>query len=484
MLSYHPGALPVTTTKGMKEIMHLRSPRACLAVVFGLLFTLLALNAAAAPANKVREYALDNGLRILVLEDHRAPVAVSQVWYRVGSSYEYNGITGVSHVLEHMMFKGTKTLGPNEFSQIIAANGGRENAFTGRDYTAYFQRMHKDRLEISFKLEADRMRNLSLPPEEFAKEVQVVMEERRLRTEDKPTALTYEQFQAAAFQTSPYHHPVIGWMDDLKNMTIEDLRNWYIQWYTPANATLIVVGDVEADKVYRLAKKHFGPLKGPAAATVKPQHEVRQRGERRIKVKAPAEVPYLLMGYKVPVLKTATDPNEAYALEMLAAVLDGGNSARFARELVRGRQIAVSAGAGYSLYDRIDSLFLFDGTPATGHSIEELEAAIREQIKRVQDHPVDQAELDRIKAQVVAAKVYERDSVFYQAMQIGTLVTVGLKHQQMDEYVDRIRAVTPAQVQAVAKKYLIDDTLTVAILDPQNGKVKAKQQAGSKGDVK
>jgi zinc protease len=190
------------------------------------------------------------------------------------------------------------------------------------------------------------------------------------------------------------------------------------------------------------------------------------------------------MGYKVPVLKTATDPDEAYALEMLAAVLDGGNSARFARELVRGRQIAVAAGAGYSLYDRIDSLFLFDGTPANGHSIEELEAAIREQIKRVQDHPVDEAELERIKAQVVAGKVYERDSVFYQAMQIGTLVTVGLDYQQLDEYVDRIRAVTPAQVQAAAKKYLVDDTLTVAILDPQNGRTKAEKKADAKGDVK
>jgi len=466
----------------MKEIMRLRSPRVCLAVLSGLLFTLSALNVAAAPANKVREYALDNGLRILVLEDHRAPVVVSQVWYRVGSSYESNGTTGVSHVLEHMMFKGTKTLGPNEFSQIISANGGRENAFTGRDYTAYFQRMHKDRIEINFKLQADRMRNLSLPPAELAKEVQVGMEQRRLRTEDKPTTLTYEQFNAAAFQTSPYQHPVIGWMADLKSLTINDLREWYIKWYTPANATLVVVGDVEADKVYRLAKQHFGPLEGPAAAKVKPRPEVKQLGDRRIKGKVPAEGPYLLMGYKVPVLKTAADPAEAYALEMLAAVLDGGSSARLARELVRGRQIAVSAGAGYGLYDRINSLFLFDGTPSTGHSVEELEAAIHEQIQRVQSEPVEEAELERIKAQVVAAKVYERDSVFYQAMQIGTLVTVGLDYQQLDEYVDHIRAVTPAQIQAVAQKYLVNETLTVATLEPQNAQAKRDQQAAVMGD--
>jgi len=430
----------------------------------------------------VRQYQLDNGMKILVKEDHRAPVVVSQVWYKVGSSYEHNGITGVSHVLEHMMFKGTKTLGPNEFSKIISANGGRENAFTGRDYTAYFQRMHKDRIEVSFRLEADRMRNLTLPEEEFAKEVKVVMEERRLRTEDKPTSLTYEQFSAAAYQTSPYHHPVIGWMDDLMSMENDDLKAWYERWYSPANATLVVVGDVEADKVYRLAKKHFGPLTGPAVKPVKPQREVKQRGERRIKVRAEAEVPYLLMGYKVPVLKTVEDSNEAYALEMLAGVLDGGSSARLSRELVRGKQIAVSAGAGYDMYNRIDSLFLFDGRPANGHTIEDVEKAIREQVEGVRTTLATQDELDRIKAQVVAAKVYELDSVFYQAMQIGTLETVGLDHSLLDEYVDRIRAVTPEQIQAVAKKYLVDDGLTVAVLEPLNKNQHDQLPASEKGD--
>jgi len=310
------------------------------------------------------------------------------------------------------------------------------------------------------------MRNLTLPEEEFQKEVRVVMEERRLRTEDKPTSLTYEQFSAAAYQTSPYHHPVIGWMEDLKSMENADLKDWYERWYSPANATLVVVGDVEADKVYRLAKKHFGPLTGPAVKPLKPQREVKQRGERRIKVRAQAEVPYLLMGYKVPVLRTVEDSNEAYALEMLAGVLDGGSSARLSRELVRGKQIAVSAGAGYDMYNRIDSLFLFDGRPANGHSVEALEKAIREQVERVRTTLATQDELDRIKAQVVASKVYELDSVFYQAMQIGTLETVGLDHSLLDEYVARIRAVTPQQIQDVAKKYLIDDGLTVAVLEP------------------
>ncbi len=418
----------------------------------------------------VRQYILDNGLKILVKEDHRAPVVVSQIWYKVGSSYEYNGITGVSHVLEHMMFKGTKSLGPNEFSKIIAANGGRENAFTGKDYTAYFQTLHKDRLEVSMRLEADRMHNLLLREEDFAKEVNVVKEERRLRTEDKPTSLTYEQFTAAAFQTSPYHHPVIGWMDDLENMELEDLQHWYERWYSPSNATLVIVGDVKADHVYRMAKKYFGVIPNVKIKPVKPQRETKQRGERRIKVRAQAEVPYLLMGYKVPVLTTAKDKDEVYALEVMAGILDGGNSARLSKELVRGKQIAVSAGAGYDMYDRIDNLFLFDGRPSTGHSIEELETSLREQVQRLHTTLATQDELDRIKAQVVASKVYELDSVFYQGMQIGTLETVGLDHKQLDEYVTRIRAVTPEQVQAVAKKYLIDEGLTVAILEPENAK--------------
>ncbi|MGD8743526.1 MAG: pitrilysin family protein, partial [Granulosicoccaceae bacterium] len=369
-------------------------------------------------AAQVHEYRLDNGMQVIVKEDHRAPVVVSQVWYKVGSSYEHGGITGISHVLEHMMFKGTDKLGPNEFSQIISANGGRENAFTGRDYTAYFQRLHKDRLEISFKLEADRMRNLTLPDEEFKKEVQVVMEERRLRTEDKPTALTYERFNATAFQNSPYHHPVIGWMDDLQHLHNADLRAWYRKWYAPNNATLVVAGDVEAERVLKLAKKHFGPLKPSDLGELKPRKEIAPLGMRRITVKRPAEVPYLIMGYRVPVLRTAEQEWEAYALEVLAGVLDGGNSARLSREVVRGSQIAVSAGAGYGLYSRIDDQFLLDGSPAQGKTIEQVEAALRAQIQRLHDEPVSQAELERIKAQVVAGKVYELDSVFYQAMQI------------------------------------------------------------------
>ena len=422
-----------------------------------------ALSVAAATTH---EFKLDNGMKVIVKEDHRAPVVVSQVWYKVGSSYEHNGTTGLSHALEHMMFKGTKKHPPNEFSRIISENGGKENAFTGEDYTTYFQQLEKSRLAISFELEADRMRNIVLPPEEFAKEIKVIMEERRMRTDDNPNSLMHEQFNAAAFVNSPYHHPVIGWMNDLEHMTVQDLRTWYQTWYTPNNATLVVVGDVDAQKTLELAKKYFGPIKSNPVPVVKPQQEIEQKGQRRIVVKAPAELPSLVMGYKTPGARSAKEAWEPYALDMLAGILDGGDSARFAKNLVRGSQVAANAGAGYDMYGRLDQLFTLDGTPAQGHTMQELETALREQVKKVRDEVVTADELERVKAQVIASKVYERDSSFYQAMQIGMLETVGLPWKLADEYLDRIKAVTPEQVQQVAQKYLIDDTLTVAVLDP------------------
>jgi zinc protease len=366
-----------------------------------------------------------------------------------------------------MMFKGTSKHGPNEFSRIIAANGGRENAFTGSDYTAYFQSMEKSRLAVSFELEADRMRGLTLPPKEYLKEIRVVREERRLRTEDKPTALTYEQFMAAAWTSSPYHHPVIGWMDDLLSLKVEDLRAWYQRWYAPNNATVVVVGDVDPKQVLALARKYFGSLKPSKLEPPRPQREPRQRGRRDIVVKAPARVPYMLMGFKVPSLKTAKQDWEPYALEVLAGILDGGGSSRLSRRLVRGSGVATSIGAGYDLYARLQTLFLFAGSPSQGKSVKDLEKAIMKQLGDLRDKPVSDAELQRVKVQVVASAVYERDSMFYQAMQIGKLETVGLGWRRTDEYVKRVNAVTAAQVQAVARKYLVEDGLTVAVLDPQ-----------------
>jgi len=417
----------------------------------------------------VSEYQLDNGLQLIVKEDHRAPVVVSQVWYKVGSSYEHNGITGISHVLEHMMFKGTENLRPNEFSQIIAANGGRENAFTGRDYTAYFQTLEKDRLEVSFRLEAERMRKLIIDDAELLKEREVVAEERRMRTEDNPHALIREAFNATAFVNSPYHHPVIGWMSDINHYEADDLRQWYQKWYAPNNATVVIVGDVDADAVYQLAKQYFGPLKAEEIARLKPQREVEQKGKRTIEVEAPAELPYFMMGWKVPVVNTIAADNawEPYALEMLAGILDGGASARFSKNLVRGDEVATSVGAGYGLFSRLDEVFVVAGTPVKGKTVADLQQAVMAQIELLKSELVSEQELKRIKTQVVANAVYERDTVFYQAMQIGMLETIGMDWRLTDEYVDNVQAVTAQQVQAVAIKYFINKGLTVAELIPQ-----------------
>lgn len=443
----------------MKKLLKL----SILASILGLGLSMVTLQNVAA---QVHEYKLDNGLKVLVREDHRAPVVVSQIWYKVGASYEHNGITGVSHVLEHMMFKGTPKHPAGEFSRIIAENGGRENAFTGRDFTAYFQQLEKSRLPISFEMEADRMRNLTLPPEHFSKERDVVKEERRLRTEDKPRSLTHEQFMATAFTSSPYHQPVIGWMNDLDNLTVKDLTDWYKKWYAPNNATLVVVGDVNADEVFALAKQHFGKIPSSEVPAIKPRTEPEQSGERRITIRKPAKLPYMIMGYKVPVLKTANEEWEVYALEVLAGVLSGSNSSRFPKRLVRGQQIAAGVDVGYSLYSMYDELFVIDATPVGKHSLEEIEQAIYKELEEIKHEKVSQAELERIKAQVVAGKVFEKDSVFYQAMQMGTLETVGLGWQRMDEYSEKIKQVTPEQIQQVARKYLVKDKRTVAVLEP------------------
>ena len=416
---------------------------------------------------KIAEHTLANGLKILVKEDHRSPIAVTQVWYKVGSSYEPGGITGVSHMLEHMMFKGTDKHAAGEFSRIIAENGGDENAFTGQDYTAYFQTMEASRLAVSFELEADRMRNLHLLPDELKKELQVVTEERRMRTDDNPQAKMQEQFMSVAYSSSGYKHPIIGWPSDIANYSVEDLQAWYQRWYAPNNATVVVVGDVKPAAVFELAEHYFGELKTSDIKALKPQTEIEQLGVRKLTVKVPAKLPSIVMAYKVPVLKTAANEEEVYALEVLAGVLDGGNSARLSSNLVRGKQIAVSAGAGYEMGTRLSSLFELEATPAEGKNVADLEAALKAEVKKLQQSLISPEELHRIKAQVLASDIYQRDSNFYQAMQIGTLETVGLGWQKMDEYVSKINQVTAEQVQKVAQKYLIEDHLSIAYLEPQ-----------------
>ncbi len=442
---------------------------------FLILLLMMPLTAFANAA--IQEFKLDNGMKLIVQEDHRSPVVVSQVWYRAGSLDEVNGKTGVAHVLEHMMFKGTKEVKAGQFSRLIAAAGGKENAFTSTDYTCYFQQLEKSHLPLSFKLEADRMANLQLTDEEFAKEIKVVMEERRWRTDDKPQSKVNEAFQGTVYRAHPYARPVIGFMNDLENMTADDAREWYNNWYAPNNATLVVVGDVKADEVYKLAKQHFGKLKPKALPVRKPQVEPEQIGERRVVVKAPAKLPYLLMGYHVPALANPDTDWEPYALEVLAGVLSGNPAARLNQRLVRESKLAIDASAGYDLMSRgRHSIFALDATPSEGKTVAELEAALIQQIEVIKESGVTAEELDRVKAGVIAADVYKRDSMFYQAMQIGTVETIGFPWKILEDYPNKLRAVTAEQVQAVARKYLLKDNMTVATLDPQPIDPNAKPQ--------
>lgn len=399
---------------------------------------------------------------------------MSEIWYKVGASYEPDGISGISHAVEHMMFRGTKKYGPGILKRTIADNGGDINAFTDQDYTGYYEVLAADKLPIAFKLEADRMHGLLLNQLLFSRELQVILEELRMRTLDDPQARTYERFAAVAHTASPYRRPVIGWPSDVEHLTIKDLRAWYDRWYAPNNAILVIVGDVSPAHVYILAKKYFSTVKSRQIQPLKPQPELKPLGERTVTVKVPAKLPWLLMGYNVPVLKTVKERWEAYALEVAAGILAQGSSARLSRDLIRGKQIAVDADADYPLYSRLDDLFLLAGTPAPKHTIKELKNAFLSEIHRLQISLVSKQELARVKAQVIADKIYGKDSIENQAQEIGSLEVVGLNWHDGEQYVQRIEAVTPNQIQAVAKKYLIPNRLAIGILHPvkiggQNG---------------
>jgi len=413
------------------------------------------------------ETQLANGMKVVVKEDRRAPSVVHMVWYRAGAMDETDGHSGVAHVLEHMMFKGTETVGPGEFNKIVAAVGGRDNAFTSHDYTAYYQQVPADQLERMMALEADRMSGLMLRDEDFAKEVEVVKEERRMRTDDRPRSLVFEELMATAFHAHPYRRPVIGWMSDLGHMTPDDARAWYDRWYAPQNATLVVVGDVDHETVFEQAKASYGAVAPRAALPVRPLiEEPPRRGTRRVAVQAPAELPYVVMAWAAPTLTNPQADRDVYALQVLAAVLDGYSGARLSRHVVREAQVAVSAGAGYDGIGRGPQLFFMDGSPAAGKRVSDVEAALRAELARVQTDGVGEDELARVKTQALSSRVFQKDSLMGQAMEIGSLESVGLSWRDEAVMLEGIRRVTAEDVRSVANRYFSDETLTVAVLEP------------------
>ncbi len=414
----------------------------------------------------VQSKTLGNGLTIYVKEDHRAPVLISEVWYKVGSSYESMGNTGISHLLEHMMFDGTPTYGPGVFSRSIAENGGQENAFTYDDFTAYYQELAADKLPMAFQLESDRMRHLSLTPEEFNKEIKVVREERRWRVDNNPLAKMGEQFFSQAYVALPYHNPTVGWPADLYNITVEDLRAWYQRWYAPNNAFIVVVGDVKADDVFALAEKYFGALKPMTLPSAKPQLELSNPGQRRLNLKIPAEVPVLMMGYSAPTIMSDKNSIDPYALDVLGSILAGSDSARLQQNLVRHQALASSIDINYELYKRFSSVWVIEAVPQKNVDINTLEKAIRSQIQTLQQKPVSSEELEKVKKNAIANAIYQQDDISNLAQAIGTLTATGSDWSELNHYVTQIQKVSAADVQRVAQQYLVGNQEIVGILTP------------------
>ncbi len=423
------------------------------------------------PSAGVHRFTLDNGLTVIVRPDRRAPTAVHMLWVRVGSMDEVDGTTGVAHVLEHMMFKGTPTVPAGQFSRRVAALGGRENAFTARDYTGYFQQIPANRLEEVMRLEADRFANNRWPDDEFRREIEVVKEERRLRTEDSPRARLFEALNAVTFQASSYRTPVVGWMSDLDAMTPEDVRAFHKLWYQPSNAAVVVAGDVDPAQVLDIARRTYGQIPAGVVPARKPREEPPQRGLRQIEVKVPAEQAVVSLAFKVPRLTSLdelTSTNEdALALAVLASVLNGYPGARLDRGLTQGPdRVADSVSAGNGLWGRGPQLFTLSGVPAAGKTPEQVLAALRAEVARVARDGVSEAELARIKTQWMASEIYKLDAVFNQARELGVYWVSELPLDFGERLIRRLQTVTPAQVQSVAARYFGDDTLTVGILRP------------------
>ena len=414
------------------------------------------------------ETTLNNGLKVIIREDHRSPMVMTQIWYKVGSSDESGNLLGISHALEHMMFKGTSKVPNDEFTRLSRIYGGSINAATFTNYTNYYQLYPKTYFPMALELEADRMSNLLLRQQDFEPEMKVVMEERRLRTDDSPRALAFERFKWIAYPTSHYRQPVIGHMKNLQNLQLDDLKTWYRKWYTPNNAVLVIVGDVESEAVLHQVQKYFGDIPAKKAPPRNDVLEFERVGYRHMEIESTVQVPNLYMAWNVRSLATAKDPQDAYALNIIRSILDSGISSRFQDRLVRDKKLLTAVSASYDPYNRGDSLFSISALPADGVSLQEAQKAIQTEIDLLKNELVDPAEVSRISTRFISSLIYSQDDIAGQAKMIGNLEVNGLSYRLMDELPKHYENVSPQDILRVANAYFIKDNLSTLYLTPEN----------------
>ncbi|MHA6265833.1 M16 family metallopeptidase [Aliiroseovarius sp. CAU 1755] len=419
----------------------------------------------------VSDFTLDNGLEVVVIEDHRAPVVVQMLWYRAGAADETPGVSGIAHFLEHLLFKATDNIEAGEFSRVVAENGGSDNAFTSQDYTAYFQRVAADRLGLMMQMEADRMRNLRLSEDDIATERDVILEERAQRTDSEPSALFREQLNAAAFLNHPYGTPVIGWRHEVVNLSREDALAYYQRFYAPNNAVLVVAGDVTPEEVRALAQTHYGPLEPTVDLAERSRLvEPPQLAERRLRYEDPrVSQPFLMRRYQAPERDPGAQENAA-ALVYLAEILGGsGATSVLGRALQFDEQIAVYAGAGYSPVALDDTTFTLVVLPAKGVSLADAEDALDREISAFLEAGIDEAQFERIKFQIRAGVIYAQDDAMARAQRYGEALTSGLTIEDVQAWPDVLQAVTPDDVMAAARALFDDRKSVTGWLVPEGG---------------
>jgi len=439
--------------------------------IYRCLALVLVVAAAALPARAQKfdgeSFTLANGMQVVVLPNHRVPAVTQMAWYGIGAADDPRGKSGLAHFLEHLMFKGTKTIAPGEFSKLIAQAGGRDNAFTGPDYTGYHQTVARDRLDLLMRLEADRMTGLVLDDAVVLPERDVVLEERRMRVDNDPAALLREQLMASLFLNGSYRVPTIGWEAEIRRLGTEDALAFYRDWYAPNNAILVVAGDVETAEVRRLAEQHFGPIPArPVPDRVRldePQHPAAARFEmKHPRVAQPSwRRLYLAPSYR------EGETRHAYALQVLAEIVGGGAGSRLYQSLVLKDGIALGAGADYAPSALGLTIFSLYATPKDGVAVAKLEAAVEAQLRKVVEEGVDADEVRRAQQRMQAAAIYARDSLAGPANIVGAALSVGQTLDDVAAWPDRIGAVTPAEVQEAARAVLIERNSVTGILLPE-----------------